>query len=218
MAGDGLLRINDDHHIKVNEPSGDKAMRVSREQAAKNRERIVAVASRLFREKGFDGVGVADLMKDAGFTHGGFYGHFSSKDELIGEASERILAASARKWAGLVEQSPGNPLQAIVASYLRPGHRDNPRDGCALPTLATEVARQDAPQRSGFTRGVGALLDILVAVIPGRTARLRRQRALATLSGLVGAVVLARAVNDSALSDEILSAALSGFGQPPVVA
>lgn len=188
-------------------------MRVSREKAGENRDRIVQVAGKLFRERGCDGIGVADLMKAAGLTHGGFYGHFASKEDLIGEAAGRVLAASARKWTALVENSPDDPFGAIVASYLRHGHRDDPGAGCAMPTLGVEAARHGPPVRRAFTEGVRALLDILAGAVPKRRKAARREAALATLSALVGAVVLARAIDEPALSDEILDATKAVLGR-----
>ena len=110
-------------------------MKVSTEQADQNRERIVEAAAQLFRERGFDGIGVADLMKEAGLTHGGFYGHFSSKEELIAEASARALAGSLAVWSKRAERASGVPLSAVAGAYLTRRHRDNPRAGCLLPAL-----------------------------------------------------------------------------------
>src|SRR4029453_19541751 len=107
-------------------------MKVSREQAARNRERILDAAAQLFRERGFEGVGVADLMKEAGLTPGGFYGHFSSKEDLIAEASARALTRSLARWSELGERAPRDPLSAIAGVYLTGRHRDNPGTGCLL--------------------------------------------------------------------------------------
>src|SRR3982074_352699 len=101
-------------------------MKVSREQAAKNRERILDVAAQLFRERGFDGVGVADLMKAAGLTHGGFYGHFASKEDLMGQACSRALAGSLDRWSRLAEGETKGRLSAIATAYLSAAHRDRP--------------------------------------------------------------------------------------------
>src|SRR5438046_7832753 len=101
-------------------------MKVSREQAAQNRERIVEAAAQLFRERGFDGVGVADLMREAGLTHGGFYGHFSSKADLIAEASACALTRSLALWSELAARASGDPLSAIAGVYLTSRHRENP--------------------------------------------------------------------------------------------
>src|SRR5438128_5623310 len=101
-------------------------MKVSREQAAQNRERILDAAAQLFRQRGFEGIGVADLMKQAGLTHGGFYGHFSSKDDLIAEASARALTRSLALLSRLPERASGDPLSAIAGAYLTSKHRDDP--------------------------------------------------------------------------------------------
>src|SRR5688572_31755633 len=114
-------------------------MKVSREQAARNRERIVEAAAELFRERGFDGVGVADLMKEAGLTHGGFYGHFSSKDDLIAEASARALTGSLALWNKVAERAPADPVSAVASAYLTSRHRDNPGAGCLLAALGPDV-------------------------------------------------------------------------------
>src|SRR3954467_1835598 len=117
-------------------------MKESREQAAQNRERIVEAAARLFRERGFDGIGVADLMNEAGLTHGGFYGHFSSKDDLIAEASARALGSSLAQFSELARRRAADPLAAIATAYLSKGHRDNPGEGCVLAALGADVSRQ----------------------------------------------------------------------------
>src|SRR4051794_15120593 len=115
-----------------------EAMKVSREQAVQNRERIVETAARLFRERGFEGIGVADLMKEAGLTHGGFYGHFSSKEDLIAEASARALAQSLALFTKVAERAPADPLPAIAGAYLTSKHRDNPGEGCVLAALGAD--------------------------------------------------------------------------------
>ena len=181
-------------------------MRVSREQAAENHARIVAVASALFREKGYDGIGVADIMQAAELTHGGFYGHFKSKDDLAAQASRDALAKSAAKWETIAATAGDKVFAELVASYLRRGHCDNAGKGCALTALGNDAARQGKPVRTAFREGLMRLVDILATAVPGTKAA-RRKRALAAMAQMVGAVVLARAVDDTALSDEILSAA-----------
>jgi len=181
-------------------------MRVSREQAAENRARIVAVAATLFRQKGFDGIGVADIMQAAALTHGGFYGHFKSKDDLAAQASRAALATSVAKWEEIAAAEGDTSYAALVASYLRPAHRDHAGKGCALTALGGDAARQGKPLRAAFREGLTRLVDILAAAVPGTKAA-RRRRALAAMSQMVGAIVLARAVDDAALSDEILAAA-----------
>jgi TetR/AcrR family transcriptional repressor of nem operon len=184
--------------------AGGRTMRVTREQAEQSRERIVEGASRLFRENGLDGIGVADLMKDAGLTHGGFYAHFASKEALMAEACARALEGSVAKWQRLSERNPGRALPAIVKSYLSTRHRDEPGAGCAIASLGNDVARQGPAVRHAFTEGLRNMVGMLAGMVPGRTAAVRRRQALADYSAMVGAMVLARAVDDPKLSEEIL--------------
>ena len=185
-------------------------MRVSKEQAAESRERILDAASKLFREHGLDGIGVADLMKSAGLTHGGFYGHFSSKEDLMAQACTRAFARSVEKWEKLSEKD--QPLSAIVKNYLSRRHRDDPGGGCALPSLGADVARQGAPVRRAFTDGVRSLTNVVARTVTGRTEAARRRKGLAICASLIGAIVLARAVDDQELSDEILDAVSASLG------
>ena len=181
-------------------------MKVSREQAAASRERILDAGTRLFRERGFDGIGVADLMREAGLTHGGFYGHFASKEELMAKACERALAKSAATWEALHARHGHEALAAMADSYLSTRHRDNPGAGCIVAAVGEEAARHGPAVRRAFTQGVGSLLDILARVMPGRSRAARRDKALATFASMVGAIVLARAVDDPELSVQILEA------------
>src|SRR4030095_2840074 len=124
-------------YILSSDFKGEMKMRVSREQAAENRERIVQVAAKLFRERGFDGIGVADLMKAAGLTHGGFYGNFSSKDDLVAEATDRALKELSEYWTGEIEKAPESAFATIVDRYLSEGHRDAPGRGCLVAALGS---------------------------------------------------------------------------------
>ena len=184
-------------------------MKVSKEQMAENRERILDTAAQLFREKGFDGIGVADLMKSAGLTHGGFYGHFASKDDLMAQATERALGKLHTAWAALARDAAHNgkdPLGAVESAYLSARHRDAPGHGCLLAALGSDAARQGPAVRQAVTEGVQKQVDALATLMPGRTKAAKRQRALADYASMVGAMVLARAVDDSDFSDEILQA------------
>jgi TetR/AcrR family transcriptional repressor of nem operon len=185
-------------------------MKVTREQAAANRERVVEAASLLFRKHGFDGVGVADIMKAAGLTHGGFYGQFASKEDL---AAEACAHAGPDPWSAWMRAPPENRLAGIVRSYLTPRHRDNRTQGCLFAALGSDVARQPRSVRRAFTERVRSRIEVLGNVVPGRTAAARRDRAMATLAGLVGALILSRAVDDPILSEEILQAAATTFEQ-----
>jgi len=182
-------------------------MKVSRAQAEKNRDRVIDVAAALFRERGFDGIGLASLMKAAGLTHGGFYGQFKSKEDLAAQASGRALAENLQKWSSVIDGAAGDPLREIVAFYLSENHKDSPGQGCALAALGADAARHGGALRSTFTEGVGVYLDILSKMMTGRSAAEKRRKAMATLAEMVGAIVLARAVDDADLSRGILEAA-----------
>ncbi len=186
-------------------------MRVTREQAAAHRETILEVAGTLFRERGFDGIGVADIMKRAGLTHGGFYGHFASKDDLAAEITARVLGRDG--WLERLTGKADPSIAEVVRGYLSPRHRDDPAHGCLFAALGSDVVRRPRSVRRAFTEGLRLRVDALRCVIPGRAAAARRQKALVTMAGLVGALILARAVDDPALSDEILDAAAASLGR-----
>ena len=187
-------------------------MRVTRERANENRRRVLEKAGELFRERGFDGIGVADLMKSVGLTHGAFYGQFGSKDELAAEAMADTLTQAAERWRHRVAASPDDAFGAIAGYYLSRTHRDALANGCPASALGAETAHQTPAVRRSFTEGTKPLLDILAETVPGGTPEERRAEALAAFSAMVGAVVLARAVDDPALSDEILAATRAKFG------
>ena len=182
-------------------------MRVSREKAAANRERIIDAAGALFRSKGFGGIGLADIMKAADLTHGGFYGHFSSKDDLVKQASQRTMARAAANWGKVVAAAPDQPLAALLDHYLSSNHRDDPGRGCAFAALGADAARSGKMVRDAFAVGLESLIDILAKSIAGRSKPARRRKAVAAMASLVGALTLARAVRGTPLSDEILEAA-----------
>lgn len=197
-------------------------MRVSRAKAAEHRDRIIDAAGALFRAKGFGGIGVADIMKAADLTHGGFYGHFASKDDLVAQASRRTMARAAANWTKLVEAAPDSPYAALLAHYLSPKHRDDPGKGCAFAALGNDAARSGKIVRKAFAEGLAPLIDILAQSIPGKSTpgksthsksipdkskAARRRKAVAAMATLVGALTLARAVEGTPLSDEMLQAA-----------
>ena len=182
-------------------------MRVSREQAAANRERIVEAAARLFRDHGYEGVGVDAIMKEAGLTHGGFYGHFASKEQLAGEALA-LTCAQARS------KNETGDLAAALEHYLNEAHCADRAGGCPVAALGAEMPRWDANARATMTGHLRSWFErmggLLAKAGGGETAR--RQRAIATVAGMVGALTLARAVDDDALRREILAAARAAFG------
>src|SRR5271168_985160 len=174
-------------------------MRKSREEAAETRKSIVRAAAREFRERGIVATGLADLMKAAGLTHGGFYRHFASKDQLVAEATVAAMDS-------ILEELAAHPtVNSAVAGYLSTRHRDNPASGCPLAALGGELARSDKNARAAATAGFVRLVDILLAG-KAHTADARRQALVAAVA-MIGAVTMSRVVSDSALSDEILDAA-----------
>ena len=187
-------------------------MRRSREEAAETRRRIVTTAAGLIRERGTQGIGVADLMAAAGLTHGGFYKHFASKEALVAEACQQALAQSGGELQRVVAQAPaGERLQALADAYLTRWHRDHPAQGCAIAALAPEVARGSAEAREALSRGFERLVAVAEAALP--QGKRRRERALATAAALVGALIASRLVSEPALSDELLRAARSEIGR-----
>ena len=177
----------------------------SREDKAASHDRIVQMAAKRFREQGVDRIGVADLMRDAGLTHGGFYRHFASRDELVVAAIERALGQGSRAVEAVAKIKEA-PLAAVVDGYLSAAHRDTLATSCAVATLAGDVARSNDRARSAYTRQVEIYLELLTKLIAGNKQR-RRRKAIAALSTLVGALSISRAVNDEKLSQEILKSA-----------
>jgi TetR/AcrR family transcriptional repressor of nem operon len=169
--------------------------------------RVIGVAGKLFREHGFNGVGVADIMQAADLTHGGFYGQFKSKEDLAVQACKAVHEKSAASWRSVTEKDPERLLPALLDRYLSKRHRDAPATGCAFATLAADAARQGKAVQKSFTDGLLPLVEILASSFPQGSKAERRRDALAAMAQLVGAMTLARAVDDPALSDEILTAA-----------
>jgi TetR/AcrR family transcriptional repressor of nem operon len=181
-------------------------MRVSRAQAEANREAVINVASRLFREHGFDGIGLKDLMKGAGLTQGGFYKQFESKDDLAAQASKRAMESATRRWSTAAENS-ADPLEAVVAFYLSEGHRQETSDGCPLVALGSDAARQSEEVRAPFQEGIEAHLQILDELMGTPEGVEPRHKAMAILSLMVGAVTISRVLSDEAMSQDVLEAA-----------
>jgi TetR/AcrR family transcriptional regulator, transcriptional repressor for nem operon len=178
----------------------------SKAEKEESHERIVRVAAARFREIGVNSIGVADLMREAGLTHGGFYRHFESRDELVAEAVERALRDGGQAVNAMLN-CKDSPLAKLVDGYLSMVHRDDLATSCAVTTLAGDVARSNDRARSAYTRQVDQYLQLLTKLITGDKEKSRRMKAIAALSTLVGAVSMARAVNDEKLSREILRSA-----------
>jgi TetR/AcrR family transcriptional repressor of nem operon len=179
-------------------------MGYSQAQKAKTHKRIVAIASKSFREKGLAGFGIAALMKEAGLTVGGFYKHFDSRDDLVAEA----VSSAFGGWQGRVDAASGGPpvsYAELVDGYLNEAHRKNPGTGCAFSALAPEIARSDRRTRALTSQQVRKDLELIAGLLPDKDKRAARSRAILTFSALVGAMALARAVSDESLSREILN-------------
>jgi len=195
---------------------GAGQMRLTNEQAKQNRQLILETASRMFRLHGMEEVSVADIMKQSGFTHGGFYNHFHSKEELAAEAVACAFENSAdrlsKKFASA--RSPQKAFENVIAEYLSPAYRDSPAGGCPASTLPADAARNGKEVQTAFAEGVESYLDIFAAGMDGSKQE-TRQQAIALLSSLVGALLLSRAVKKSnpKLSDEFLSSTRKHLSQ-----
>jgi TetR/AcrR family transcriptional repressor of nem operon len=190
-------------------------MRITKQKAAENRERVVSEAARLFREKGFDGVGVAELMAAAGLTHGGFYNHFGSKDDIEAAACGHVFDQALARIAAIAEEPDADArarkFEDYRAGYVSAKARDASAARCPMVAFASDVSRQSEPVREAYAKGLAAYLESFQAA-----SGLPRDEALRLFSGLVGALTLARSVaaTDRALSDEILGAAVSADAWP----
>lgn len=182
-------------------------MRYSREHKLETHERIVKKASVRLREKGAHGIGVADLMKDAGLTHGGFYAHFDSREALVIEAFTHAMDRSTERWRKLAEKAqPEKRLAAVVDSYLTALHRDDPGRGCAIPTLGAEIARENSRTRRVFSGRLERMIDVLADQIHGVPRKVARKRATSAIATMMGTLVMARIAGTGDFSDEILAA------------
>ncbi len=182
-------------------------MRYSKEHKLETHERIVKKAAVRLREKGAHGIGVADLMKDAGLTHGGFYAHFDSREALVIEAFSHAMDRGTERWRKLAEQTPPEKrLSTIVDTYLSAAHRDDPGRGCAIPALGAEIARESPKTRRAFAAKLEQMIDAIAAQIPDVTRKAARKRAMATLATMMGTMVLARVAGNGDFSNEILGA------------
>lgn len=175
-----------------------RRMKVSREQVARNRLNILEAASRLFSERGFDAVTIVDVMKDAGLTHGGFYGYFGSKDELIAEASAFSLKRQ--------EEVKADTFEDYCAGYLSAYHRQHRAGGCTFAALASEAVRQAPAVRHEMTESLRRMIEVIAELAPGEDAEGRRRTAISGFSAMLGGLILSRMVDDISFSDELLEA------------
>jgi len=177
----------------------------SRAEKARTHKRIVLIASKRFREEGLAGVRIAELMKEAGLTVGGFYKHFDSRDDLVAEAVSSAFGGWKRRVDAGKAGGPPVSYEKLIDEYLNEAHRDNPGTGCAFSVLAPEIARSDKRTRALTSEQVRNDIQLIAALHPAKDKRTSRSRAILTFSALVGAMSLARAVSDEALAREILN-------------
>ena len=181
-------------------------MRVSKQKAAENRQQILAAAARLFRENGIAATGVDMITRRAGLTHGGLYSQFNSKEAVAAAAILLASGNSARRLRPLAGRQPAQQgLRRVVRQYLSTSHRDERGRGCVLAALGTDIPRQPQAIREAFTIAVKGAFDLMAGWMPDRAASWRQQKAVAAFSAMVGALILARAVSDEALSRQILA-------------
>ncbi len=192
--------------VKMGADDGEGGeMKVSKEKAAENRERILTAAARLFRERGLSGTGVDALASAAGLTHGSLYSQFGSKESLAAEAFGHALAMGAER------MDSAKTLEDYAARYLSGDHRERRGDGCAMAALAGEMPRMSGSIRHRFTDAVRATAQRIARLMPGRRASEDEDEALFVLATMVGALALARAVDDPNLSDRVLTASRTGI-------
>ena len=188
-------------------------MRYAESHRRQTHSRIVENASYGLRQKGAEGLSVVDLMKLAGLTHGGFYNHFNSRAALVGEAIAFAMDQMTERWKKLASgKANGERFEALVADYLSPRHRDNPKHGCALPALAADVARSGPSERRALASKLEKMIDVFVELLPGEPPREARQIATGAIATMVGSIVLSRAVGAGKLSDRILDAGRTTAG------
>ncbi|MCK1290898.1 TetR/AcrR family transcriptional regulator [Bradyrhizobium sp. 30] len=182
-------------------------MRYGDNHRRRTHRRIVENASYGLRQKGAKGLSVIDLMKLAGLTHGGFYNHFESREALVGEAIAFAMDQTTERWKKLTnDKANGERFETLIVDYLSPRHRDNPKHGCALPTLAVDVARSSSSEQQALASKLEKMIDVFAELLPDEPPRQARQIATGAIATMVGSIVLSRAVGAGRLSDGILVA------------
>ncbi|WP_400158146.1 TetR/AcrR family transcriptional regulator [Agrobacterium sp. P15N1-A] len=196
----------DDYHQNVNTVRRRSEMKVSQEQKAENRSRILTEAGRLFREKGFDAVSVAEVMKAAGMTHGGFYGHFQSKDDLVAQTIAHAVGS----------QSEIDDLGVWIDTYLSETHRAHPELGCPMAALAGFMRQQAPEARASMAKVLASQITTLADIMPGEDLSKRRRSAIGSWAAMVGALILSRSIDDAVLSAELLSETQAWIGEKTI--
>ncbi|KAB0491101.1 TetR/AcrR family transcriptional regulator [Pseudomonas vancouverensis] len=181
-------------------------MKVSKDKAAANKEAILAAASRLYREKGIDGIGIGELSRSVGLTHGGFYGQFpGGKEQLATEAVSRTFETNINDWRA------AKSIPQLLKGYLTMSHLRNWTEGCPIPALGADVARTGGTVSHSFTAGVQTLIDTLTALADGETPEEKHQQALRILSSITGAILIARAIDDPQLAEQFLQSVINAW-------
>ena len=182
-------------------------MRYSKDHKAETHDRIVRNASVRLRERGAAGLGVAELMKESGLTHGGFYAHFASRDALISEAFVHAMEQAAKRWRKRADGAPdGEGLAAVVDGYLTSGHRDDVGNGCALPALGAEVSRASPKTRKAVAARLEKMIEVVAGEMSGLNDKDARREAVRVVAIMMGALLMSRMAGTGEFSDEILEA------------
>lgn len=185
-------------------------MKVTKDQAAANKESILKAASRLYREKGISGIGIGELSRSVGLTHGGFYGQFpGGKEQLASEAVSRTFESNIQDWQN------AKSIPELIKHYLTQAHRDNWAKGCPIPALGADVARAGGSVSSSFTQGVERLVETLMALVEGETHDEKYQESLHILSSITGAMLIARALDKPELSEQFLQSVINTWAVAP---
>ncbi|MBV6822025.1 TetR/AcrR family transcriptional regulator [Pseudomonas sp. PD9R] len=178
-------------------------MKVTKDKAAANKEALLTAASRLYRQKGIDGIGIGELSRSVGLTHGGFYGQFpGGKEQLASEAVTKTFETNIRDWQA------ARSIAELVEGYLTQKHLDNWTEGCPIPALAADVARTRGTVSQSFTQGVERLIEILMSLVEGETQDEKHQEALRVIASIAGAMLIARALDNPQLSKAFLQSVI----------
>lgn len=191
-------------------------MRYGKEHKAETRKKVVEAAARRFRRDGIEATGVVDLMADAGLTHGGFYAHFASKENLVKEALQAAALKSRERLQRRISEARAagrDPLEAFVTNYLTTLHRDRPDNGCSVAALGSEIARHPRKTKEAFTEGLSQTIEMIAGALPDTISRGRVEKAYAVFSILVGALQLSRGVSDPDMSQSIIDAGIAAAMQ-----
>ena len=183
-------------------------MRYSTQHKAKTHARLLKKAAEQFRSKGLQGTGIAKLMNQMGLTHGGFYAHFQNKSDLVATATAKMFDETVEQMRLAVQGAPeGKELAAIVDAYLSQQHRDHRDQGCPIPVLTAEIARQPLSVRRAYTQGFNELIKTVSVHMPGKDHEQKCDKARLLISGMAGSMMMAKAISDRELSDKMLAKA-----------